>query len=213
MMETTLGRQECYRDLGRRRRGMRFWRRAATAAAVLLTIGIGEACANPVPSHHDGGPKADNAHVSAHAFGNHGGAKAFSADASPALGGPGFSSRRMQASGEAAVKIDDRTIRPGVRSHTVTTTTSDGRFLASSTRSVSVAIDDDGDAAFARAFAQARAPNNVTAVRNGAGNVFAATSVSVTGDGRATARAGGSIGVSGGAVKVSTWGETSAEVF
>jgi hypothetical protein len=192
---------------------MRFWREAAAAGAVLLTIGVGQACADPVPSPHDGGPKAENTHVAAHAFGDHGAAKAFSADRSTALGGSGFSSNRMRAGGDATVEVDDRTIRPGVRSHTVTTITSDGRFLASSTRSTSIAIGDDGDAAFARAFAQARAPNNVTAVRNGAGKVFATTSVSVTGNGRATAEAGGSIGVSGGAVKVSTWGETSAEVF
>ena len=61
--------------------------------------------------------------------------------------------------------------------------------------------------------AKARAPNNVAAVRNGAGSVTAKTSVDVTGNGVASADAGGSIGIAGGGVKVETWGRTSAEVF
>jgi hypothetical protein len=39
------------------------------------------------------------------------------------------------------------------------------------------------------------------------------TSVDVTGNGVASADAGGSIGIAGGGVKVETWGRTSAEVF
>ena len=77
----------------------------------------------------------------------------------------------------------------------------------------SYAIDEEGNRAIAKAVAKARAPNNVAAVRNGAGSVTAKTSVDVTGNGVASADAGGSIGIARGGVKVETWGRTSAEVF
>jgi hypothetical protein len=61
--------------------------------------------------------------------------------------------------------------------------------------------------------ASAHAPTNVAAVRNGAGSITAKTSVDVTGNGFASADAGGFVGIAGGGVKVSTWGRTSAEVY
>lgn len=103
----------------------------------------------------------------------------------------------------------------GVTTRTRTTTRSfvkDG-FVVSRTRSKTIAYDEDGNRAVARAVAKARAPNDVAAVENGAGRVVAKTSVDVTGNGAASADAGGSISVNDGKVEVSTWGRTSAEVF
>ena len=103
----------------------------------------------------------------------------------------------------------------GVTTRTRTTTRSyikDG-FVVSRTRSKTIAYDEDGNRAVARAVAKARAPNDVAAVENGAGRVVAKTSVDVTGNGAASAEAGGSIGINDGKVEVSTWGRTSAEVF
>jgi hypothetical protein len=103
----------------------------------------------------------------------------------------------------------------GVTTRTRTTTRSfvkDG-FVVSRTRSRTIAYHEDGNRAVARAVAKARAPDDVAAVENGAGRVVAKTSVDVTGNGAASADAGGSIGVNDGKVEVSTWGRTSAEVF
>ena len=120
-----------------------------------------------------------------------------------------------QPSTDAAADIAADEDGTGVKTRTRTTTRSfvrDG-FVVSRTRSRTIAYDEDGNRAVARAVAKARAPDDAAAVESGAGRVVAKTSVDVTGNGAASADAGGSIGVNDGKVEVSTWGRTSAEVF
>jgi hypothetical protein len=151
-----------------------------------------------------------------------GSAEAFGGTASPAssagsvatLGAAGYA---VTATAPQAVKVTVDVEEEGVGTpawtRTVTFTKITSRFVKSVTRSQSFVTDEEGNLAIAKAVARARAPNNVAAVRNGAGNITAKTSVEVTGNGVASADAGGSIGIARGGVKVETWGRTSAEVF
>ncbi len=91
--------------------------------------------------------------------------------------------------------VDEEGVGTNAWTRTVTRTKVNSRFVSSVTRSQSYAIDEEGNRAIAKAVAKARAPNNVAAVRNGAGSVTAKTSVDVTGNGVASADAGGSIGI------------------
>ena len=195
---------------GRRGR-MRRWAGSIAAGAVALTLGVASVHADTITQSHEGGQGADKEHVSASALADCNGAKEFSAGQPEALHRHGSSVGKAKAQ-RVAVAIDEESAT-GPWSRSVTRTSSTARFVTSTTRSVSIALDEDGDRVLARAFAEARAPNNVAAVRNGAGTIIARTSVNVTGNGAGVAEGGGSIGISGGAVKVSTWGETSAEVF
>ena len=185
-----------------------------------LTIGLGQAYADEVTSGHEGGQGADksSAFASAEAFAGDGAAGASSYGRSEAFGAAAEETARRNAE-EAAkvtvtVDVDEEGVGTNAWTRTVTRTKVNRNFVSSVTRSQSYATDEEGNLAIAKAMAKARAPNNVAAVRNGAGSITAKTSVDVTGNGVASADAGGSIGISGrGGVKVETWGRTSAEVF
>ena len=171
------------------------WLRRIAACALALTIGLGHAYADEVTGGHEGGQGRDKS--SDEAFAGDGGEHASSI-----------------AKSKIIVTVEEEGIGTNAWTRTVTRTKVNSRFVSSVTRSQSYAIDEDGNRAVAMAVARARAPNNAAAVRNGAGNVTAKTSVDVTGNGVASADAGGSIGIGGrGGVKVETWGRTSAEVF
>jgi hypothetical protein len=171
------------------------WLRRIAACALALTIGLGQAYADEVTGGHEGGQGRDKS--SDEAFAGDGSAHASSA-----------------AKSKIIVTVEEEGIGTEAWTRTVTRTKVNSRFVSSVTRSQSYAIDEEGNRAIAKAVAKARAPNNAAAVRNGAGNVTAKTSVDVTGNGIADADAGGSIGIGGrGGVKVETWGRTSAEVF
>lgn len=202
--------RECTRGRGRMRR----WTCSIAAGAVALLLGAASVHADTITQQHEGGQGDDKEHVSPGASADRNGAKAFSAGQSEALNWHGSSvgKAKPQVRNGVTVAIDEES-GTGAWSRSVTRTSSTARFVSSTTRSVSIAFDEDGDRVLARAFAKARAPNSVAAVRNGAGTIIARSSVNVTGSGAGSAAAGGAIGVSGGAVKVSTWGETSAEVF
>lgn len=188
------------------------WLRRIAACALALTIGLGQAYADQVTSGHEGGQGADKsgAFAAAEAFGGDGAARASSTAKSEAFGTP-----RKAAAQEAkvTVTVEEEGIGTDAWTRTVTRSYTKGGYVVSVTRSQSYATDEDGNRAIAKAFSKARAPNNVAAVRNGAGRVTAKTSVDVTGNGLASADAGGSIGVGRRGVKVETWGRTSAEVF
>ena len=201
-------------------RRMAPWLRRIAAGALALTIGLGQAYADEVTSGHEGGQGRDksSAFAAAEAFAGDGAASASSYGRSEAFGAAAAETARRNAE-EAAkvtvtVDVDEEGIGTNAWTRTVTRTKVNRRFVSSVTRSQSYAIDEEGNRAIAKAVAKARAPNNVAAVRNGAGSVTAKTSVDVTGNGVASADAGGSIGIGGrGGVKVETWGRTSAEVF
>ena len=180
------------------------WLRRIAACALALTIGLGQAYAAEVTSGQGRGFAA------AEAFAGDGAAHASSAAKSE-----GFSSPTARAAQEAkvTVKVEEEGIGTDAWTRTVTRTKVNSRFISSVTRSQSYVIDEEGNRAIAKAVAKARAPNNVAAVRNGAGSITAKTSVDVTGNGVATADAGGSIGIGRRGVKVETWARTSAEVF
>jgi len=198
---------------GWRRGWVRRWACSIAAGAVALMLGVASAHADTITPGHEGGQGADKEHASAGALADPKGTGAVSVGQPEAYRhGSSFSNAVAQARGGATIAIDEESAS-GAWSRSVTRTSSTARFVTSKTRSVSIAFDEDGDRVVARAFAKARAPNSVAAVRDGAGTIIARTSVNVTGNGAGSAAAGGSIGVSGGAVKVSTWGETSAEVF
>jgi hypothetical protein len=195
------------------------WLRRIAAGALALTIGLGQAYADEVTSGHEGGQGRDksSAFATGEAFAGDGAAHASSYGRSDAFGAAVEETAR-QIAAEAAkvtvtVDVDEEGIGTDAWTRTVTRTKVNSRFVSSVTRSQSYAIDEDGNRAIAKAVAKARAPNNVAAVRNGAGSITAKTSVDVTGNGLASADAGGSIGLGRGGVKVETWGRTSAEVF
>jgi hypothetical protein len=203
-----------------RRGRMSAWLRPIAACVFALTLGFGHAYADSLANNHEGGQGLDKSHgatfASAEAAANRGdgGAKASSSGKSEALGGIGLVAKPSpQAKATVVVDIDETGIGTSAWSRTVTRTITSTGWVKSVTRSYSYAADEEGNLAIAKAIARAGAPNNVAAVRNGAGDVFAKTSVDVTGNGIASANAGGSIGISGGKVTASTWGETSAEVF
>ena len=195
------------------------WLRRIAAGALALTIGLGQAYADEVAGGHEGGQGRDksSAFAAGEAFAGNGAAGASSYGGSDAFGAaPAATARRAAA--EAAkvtvtVDIDEEGVGTNAWTRTVTRTKVNSQFVSSVTRSQSYAVDEDGNRAIAKAVAKARAPNNVGAVRNGAGSITAKTSVDVTGNGVASADAGGSIGIARGGVKVETWGRTSAEIF
>ena len=199
------------------------WLRRIAACALALTIGLGQAYAGEIANAHEGGQGRDksNASASAESFGGDGGASAFSSSSSEAVGSWATENgkriaqeaAKAKAKGTVTVDVEEEGFGTDAWTRTVTRTKVTSRFISSVTRSQSYAIDEDGNRAIAKAVAKARAPNNVAAVRNGAGTVTAKTSVDVTGNGVASADAGGSIGIARGGVKVETWGRTSAEVF
>jgi hypothetical protein len=202
------------------------WLRSIAACALALTLGLGQAAtdhayADTIANAHEGGQGRDkNRSSSAGAFGGDGSANAFPTASSEAFGGfqraiakQGLRARANAPSQVVTVDIEEDGVGTAAWSRTVTRTVTNLARVTSITRSFSYAADEEGNQAIAKAVARASAPNNVAAVRNGAGNIVAKTSVDVTGNGTASADAGGSIGVSRGGVKVSTWGETSAEVF
>ena len=171
------------------------WLRRIAACALALTIGLGHAYADEVTGGHEGGQGRDKS-------------------SDEAFAGDGSAHASSTAKSKIIVTVDEEGIGTEAWTRTVTRTKVNSRFVSSVTRSQSYAIDEDGNRAVAMAVARARAPNNAAAVRNGAGNVTAKTSVDVTGNGVASADAGGSIGIGGrGSVKIETWGRTSAEVF
>jgi hypothetical protein len=194
------------------------WLRWIAAGAFALTLGLGQAFADTTDTH-EGGQGVDKPHAmssaSAGAFAGDGVAHATSTGRSEAVGGTGFARQPPKPELKTTVTVDvsEEGIGTDAWSRTVTRNFVNAKFVTSITKSVSVAIDDDGNTAIAKASAKARAPNNVAAVQAGAGTISSKTSVAVTGNGAASATAGGSIGVVDGGVKVSTWGETSAEVF
>jgi hypothetical protein len=192
---------------------MRRWTCSIATGVVALTLGAAGVHADTITPGHEGGQGADKRQASAGALADPNGARAFTSSGTSALHrhGPSLSQVQAQVRGDATIAIDQSATGASTRS--VTRTSSSGRFVTSTTRAVSIAVDEDGDRVLARAFAKARAPTNVAAVRSGAGTITTRTSVNVAGNGAGSARAGGSIGISGGAVKVSTWGGTSAEVF
>jgi hypothetical protein len=200
------------------------WLRWIAAGALALTLGLGQAAyADEITSGHEGGQGADKASALAagQAFAGDGAAGASSYGRSDVFGAARQEAARQEAARlaeEAAkvtvtVDIEEEGVGTDAWTRTVTRTKVTSRFVSSFTRSQSYATDEDGNRAIAKAVARARAPNNVAAVRNGAGSINAKTSVDVTGNGAASADAGGSIGVGRGGVKVETWGRTSAEVF
>ena len=198
------------------------WLRPIAACALALTLGLGQAYADGATRAHEGGQGADKSgggFASAQAFAGDGAARASSTGSSDAFGAAAYeaaeNARRKAEEAKVTVTVDVEEEGVGTEAwtRTVTRTKVSSRFVTSTTRSASYAIDDEGNRAIARAVAEARAPNNVAAVRNGAGRITAKTSVDVTGNGVASADAGGSIGIARGGVKVSTWGRTSAEVF
>jgi hypothetical protein len=203
----------------------RFWLQAVAAGALALTLGLGttgpgQAYAETLTSTHEGGQSSDkvDALATASAEASHGAAKASSFGRSDAEAGitdpqPGMGLAIATAKDGATYHVDAQSLGTGAWTRTITRTATNQQIVSSTTRSKSIAFDDEGNRVVSIAVARARAPNNVEAVESGAGKVFAKTSVDVTGNGTGTASAGGSIGVSGGNVKASTWGETSAEVF
>ena len=201
----------------------RAWLRRIAACALALTLGLGQAYADGPTSAHEGGQGADksgSAFASAEAFAGDGAARASSAGGSEAFGAAAYDAaaadaerRAQEAKATVTVDIEEEGVGTEAWSRTITRTKVTGRFVTSVTRSQSYATDEEGNRAIAKAVAKARAPNNAAAVRNGAGSITAKTSVDVTGNGVASADAGGSIGVARGGVKVETWGRTSAEVF
>jgi hypothetical protein len=205
-------------ELPARRGRVRVWLRSIAACALALTLGFGQAYADPIASAHEGGQgrdKHNSAFASAEAFAGDGGPRASSSRSADAFGSAALDTAQRKA--EAAkvtvtVDVEETGIGTDAWTRTVTRTYTSRSFVASVTNSKSYAIDEEGNRAIAKAVARARAPNSVAAVRNGAGNITAKTSVDVVGNGVASADAGGSIGIGGG-VKVSTWGRTSAEVF
>jgi hypothetical protein len=196
------------------------WLRRIAVGVVALTIGFGLAHADEVASAHEGGQGADksgSAFASAEAFAGDGAARASSAGGSEGFGAAEYDAVAKRKAEEAkvtvSVDIEEEGVGTEAWTRTVTRTKVTSRFVSSVTRSQSYATDEEGNRAIAKAMAKARAPNNVAAVRNGAGGVTAKTSVDVAGNGVASADAGGSIGIARGGVKVETWGRTSAEVF
>jgi hypothetical protein len=196
------------------------WLRRIAACALALTIGLGQAYADGPTSAHEGGQGADksgSAFASAEAFAGDGTAYASSLGRAEAFGAAEYEAAAKRKAEEAkvtvTVDVEEEGVGTSAWTRTVTRTKVTSRFVSSVTRSQSYATDEEGDLAIAKAVAKARAPNNVAAVRNGAGSITAKTSVDVTGNGVASADAGGSIGIARGGVKVETWGRTSAEVF
>ncbi len=199
------------------------WLRPLAACALALTLGLGQAYADGAARAHEGGQGADKSgggFASAQAFAGDGAARASSTGRSDAFGAAAYeaaaeNARRTAEAAKVTVTVDveEEGVGTAAWTRTVTRTKVSSRFVTSITRSASYATDDEGNRAIAKAVAEARAPNNVAAVRNGAGRITAKTSVDVTGNGAASADAGGSIGIARGGVKVSTWGRTSAEVF
>jgi hypothetical protein len=201
------------------------WLRSIAACALVLTLGLGQAAtdhayADTIANAHEGGQGRDKSQSSSTgAFAGDGSANAFPTASPEAFGGfqraiakQGLQARASAPSQVVTVDVEEDGVGTAAWTRTVTRTITDLARVTSITRSFSYAADEEGNQAIAKAVARARAPNNVAAVRNGAGNIVAKTSVDVTGNGTASADAGGSIGVSRGGVKVSTWGETSAEV-
>jgi len=195
------------------------WLRRIAAGTLALTLGLGQAFADEIASGYGGGQGRDSssAFTAAEAFGGDGAAGALSSGRSEAVVAAAEKADWRVAERTAkvtiTVDIDEEGIGTDDWTRTVTRTKVTSRFVSSTTRSQSFVIDEDGNRAIAKAVARARAPNNVAAVRNGAGTITAKTSVEVAGNGIASADAGGSIGIAGGGVKVETWGHTSAEVF
>ena len=195
------------------------WLRRIAACALALTIGLGQAYAGEISGGHEGGQGRDKSGASAsgEAFAGDGAARASSTAKAEAFGAKSMETAANRRAKEArvtiSVDIEEEGVGTEAWTRTVTRTKVNSRFVSSVTRSQSYAVDEDGNRAIAKAVAKARAPNNVGAVRNGAGSITAKTSVDVTGNGVASADAGGSIGIARGGVKVETWGRTSAEVF
>jgi hypothetical protein len=206
-------------DATTRRRPAAPWLRRIAACALALTLGLGQAYADEVTSGHEGGQGSDksSSFAAAEAFAGNGAAGASSYGRSDAFGAAPEETARRNAEEAAkvtvSVKVEEEGVGTEAWTRTVTRTKVNRNFVMSVTRSQSYATDEEGNRAIAKAVARARAPNNVAAVRNGAGSITAKTSVDVTGNGVASADAGGSIGIAGGGVKVETWGRTSAEVF
>jgi hypothetical protein len=212
------------------RRSMERWWRPLAAGAIALTLGLGQAHAGAIENAHEGGQGADKERgtLVSERFGGEPRARALASATSNELSNvdAGLTEARPEAAlpqaGAPKVSAPEATVdvnleeeddaRSWTRTTTRTVLTARG-IIRSVTRSWSYAMDEDGNKAVARAVAKARAPNDVAAVENGAGRVVAKTSVDVTGNGAASADAGGSIGIRDGRVDVSTWGRTTAEVF
>jgi hypothetical protein len=222
MMEHEQGADLAESDLSPQPRRMTPWLRRIAACALVLAVGLGQAYADTEGMHEggQGSDKSGSAFASAEAFAGDGAARASSTAKSDAFGTAAYKAAEAEAERKAqeakvsvTVEVEEEGVGTEAWSRTVTRTSVSSRFVSSVTRSKSYATDEDGNRAIAKAVAEARAPNNVAAVRNGAGSITAKTSVDVTGNGLASADAGGSIGIAPGGVKVSTWGRTSAEVY
>lgn len=195
------------------RRARERWWRSIAACAIALTLGLGQAHAEMV-SFHEGGQGRDK-ETSAVAPDMRSGGDGRTQASATAKAAASDTVVEQAAAPEPIVQVDDEDDGTGTTTRTRSSTRTfvkDG-FVVSRTRSKSIAVDEEGNRAVARAVAKARAPNDAAAVENGAGRVVAKASVAVKGDGAASADAGGSIGISGGRVEVATWGKTSAEVF
>ncbi|WP_119304810.1 hypothetical protein [Dongia deserti] len=213
------------------------WLRAIAAGAIALTLGLGQAHA-VIESAHDGGQGQDKARAGVAAdlrsidgFGARGFAATNAAAAEPRVAEGAAAARSLgtkpaalgvatdlapvaEASADADVAVEGDAADSRLWSRTVTrTVTTPSGVIRSVTRSYSFAADGEGNMAVAKAVARVRVPDDVEAVEKGAGRITTKTSVDVTGEGAASADAGGSIAVTDGEVEVSTWGETSAEVF
>ncbi|MEZ5831090.1 MAG: hypothetical protein R3D05_07910 [Dongiaceae bacterium] len=201
--------------------GARFWLRSVAAGALVLMLGLGQAYADAFDGIHQSGGDHDKgrglARSAMHVAAQHGSEQATAhaqATTKPAeIAAPDDESASDPASIDVASATPDDESGARTRTRTVTRTFTRHGNIISVTRSKSVSFDDEGNRAVAKAFAKARAPEDVEAVENGAGKVVAKTSVDVKGNGSASADAGGSISVDNGKVEVSTWGRTSAEVF
>lgn len=189
------------------------WRLIAPCV-IAMALGLGQAHAD-MADFHEGGQGRDK-EASAFAAEKRSGGREASASALVASG-PATPELEIEAppesEGAALAALEPEALDARTRTRTITRTFVKDGFVTSRTRSKSIALDEDGNRAVARAVARVSAPNDVAAVRNGAGRILAKSSVAVTGGGDALAHAGGSIGISAGKVEVSTWGRTSAEVF
>src|SRR4030095_449895 len=133
--------------------------------AFALTLGLGQAFADTTDLH-EGGQGVDKPHATssatAEAFAGDGVARASSSGRSEAVGGAGFAKQppKPELKTTVTVDVDEEGIGTDAWSRTVTRNFVNAKFVTSITKSVSVAIDDDGNTAIAKAPANARAPNN-----------------------------------------------------
>ena len=188
---------------GRKRR----WTRWVSACVLALAFGAAHA-------------SADGAHRSASATAN-ATAAAFALDGAAEASSSGGSSGVLEvgkfqhgrASAKATAAASAVTDGAGAWTKTWTQTVAGPRTVVSITKSMSYAADEEGNTATAIAQAWAKVGAYSWKADKRPGRVVTKTSVAVTGNGIATAGAGGSIAIGAHGVSASTWGKTSAEVF